>query len=242
MRRHPEAAHTIKLSAEENSTPPEVLQRVQWIQTLTLIWMSVEAGDSIGQAGSPVPEINPKNISELILVFGRGDFPDNFSAYHGPEHFGVSQFFGWNGHHVAVKEHEIRLFSWRDRSDRVQLVQCTRGGSGVGVQHGIARQALLGIQHSLWTFAGFRLIDGPKYIRGGNGPIAGAGDNSAAIEQRPRRILPLIHFRVQIGFNDFNRVRTCAGPIQLQCTDDTQLAESRKILERHELFVSKGVR
>jgi hypothetical protein len=38
------------VSAEENSTPPEVLQRVLWIQTLTLIWMSVEAVASLGAA------------------------------------------------------------------------------------------------------------------------------------------------------------------------------------------------
>jgi divalent metal cation (Fe/Co/Zn/Cd) transporter len=50
MLRHPAAAHNIKMSAEENSTPPEVLQRVMWIQTLTLIWMSVEAVVSLGAA------------------------------------------------------------------------------------------------------------------------------------------------------------------------------------------------
>ncbi len=31
-------------------TPPEVLQRVRWIQTLTLMWMSVEAVVSLGAA------------------------------------------------------------------------------------------------------------------------------------------------------------------------------------------------
>jgi divalent metal cation (Fe/Co/Zn/Cd) transporter len=38
------------MSAEENTTPPEVLQRVIWIQTLTLIWMSMEAVVSLGAA------------------------------------------------------------------------------------------------------------------------------------------------------------------------------------------------
>src|SRR5712692_2761913 len=38
------------MSAEENSTRPEVLQRVLWIQTLTLIWMSAEAVVSLGAA------------------------------------------------------------------------------------------------------------------------------------------------------------------------------------------------
>ena len=46
----PAAAHNIEMSAEGNSTPPEVLQRVLWIQTLTLIWMSVEAVVSLGAA------------------------------------------------------------------------------------------------------------------------------------------------------------------------------------------------
>ena len=38
------------MPAEENTTPPEVLQRVIWIQTLTLIWMSMEAVVSLGAA------------------------------------------------------------------------------------------------------------------------------------------------------------------------------------------------
>ena len=38
------------MSAEAKTIPPEVLQRVIWIQTLTLIWMSVEALVSLGAA------------------------------------------------------------------------------------------------------------------------------------------------------------------------------------------------
>jgi divalent metal cation (Fe/Co/Zn/Cd) transporter len=38
------------MSGEQNTAPPEVLQRVLWIQTLTLIWMSVEAVVSLGAA------------------------------------------------------------------------------------------------------------------------------------------------------------------------------------------------
>jgi divalent metal cation (Fe/Co/Zn/Cd) transporter len=38
------------MSAEENATPPEVLRRVLRIQTVTLLWMSVEAGVSLGAA------------------------------------------------------------------------------------------------------------------------------------------------------------------------------------------------
>ena len=44
------AAHNINVPAEENTTPPEVLPRVIWIQTLTLIWMSMEALVSLGAA------------------------------------------------------------------------------------------------------------------------------------------------------------------------------------------------
>ncbi len=38
------------MSAEAKTIAPEVLQRVIWIQTLTLIWMSVEALVSLGAA------------------------------------------------------------------------------------------------------------------------------------------------------------------------------------------------
>jgi divalent metal cation (Fe/Co/Zn/Cd) transporter len=42
--------HTISMSVQENSTPPEVLQRVLRIQKLTLVWMGVEAVVSLGAA------------------------------------------------------------------------------------------------------------------------------------------------------------------------------------------------
>jgi divalent metal cation (Fe/Co/Zn/Cd) transporter len=38
------------MSAEQNTISPEVLQRIIWIQTLTLVWMSVEALVSLGAA------------------------------------------------------------------------------------------------------------------------------------------------------------------------------------------------
>jgi divalent metal cation (Fe/Co/Zn/Cd) transporter len=38
------------MSAEEKIIPPEMLQRVIWIQTLTLVWMTVEAVVSLGAA------------------------------------------------------------------------------------------------------------------------------------------------------------------------------------------------
>jgi divalent metal cation (Fe/Co/Zn/Cd) transporter len=38
------------MATEEKDTPPAVLQRIIWIQTITLIWMSVEAVVSLGAA------------------------------------------------------------------------------------------------------------------------------------------------------------------------------------------------
>jgi divalent metal cation (Fe/Co/Zn/Cd) transporter len=38
------------MSAEEKIIPPEMLQQVIWIQTLTLVWMSIEAVVSLGAA------------------------------------------------------------------------------------------------------------------------------------------------------------------------------------------------
>jgi len=40
----------MNMSAEAKTIPPEVIQRVIWIQTLTLVWMSVEALVSLGAA------------------------------------------------------------------------------------------------------------------------------------------------------------------------------------------------
>lgn len=44
------ASHNVNMCAEQNTISPEVLRRVIWIQTLTLIWMSVEAVVSLGEA------------------------------------------------------------------------------------------------------------------------------------------------------------------------------------------------
>jgi divalent metal cation (Fe/Co/Zn/Cd) transporter len=41
-------AHNLHMSAEAKTTPPEVLQRVIRIQSLTLVWMTVEAIVSLG--------------------------------------------------------------------------------------------------------------------------------------------------------------------------------------------------
>ncbi len=65
-------AHNIKMSAEENATPPEVLQRVIWIQTLTLVWMSMEAVVSLGAAWM--------DRSPALLAFGGDSAVELLSA------------------------------------------------------------------------------------------------------------------------------------------------------------------
>jgi divalent metal cation (Fe/Co/Zn/Cd) transporter len=66
------AAHNIKMCAQENSTPAEVLQRVLWIQTLTLIWMSVEAAVSLDAAWTA--------RSPALLAFGGDSAVEILSA------------------------------------------------------------------------------------------------------------------------------------------------------------------
>jgi divalent metal cation (Fe/Co/Zn/Cd) transporter len=60
------------MSAEENATPAEVLQRVRWIQTLTLIWMSVEGGVALGAAWMA--------RSPALLAFGGDSVVELLSA------------------------------------------------------------------------------------------------------------------------------------------------------------------
>jgi divalent metal cation (Fe/Co/Zn/Cd) transporter len=79
---HAGAAHNSKMSAEENSTPAEVLQRVLWIQTLTLIWMSVEAAVSLGAAWMA--------RSPALLAFGGDSAVELLSAGVVFWHFSVS--------------------------------------------------------------------------------------------------------------------------------------------------------
>ena len=54
--------HSVNMTAEEKHIPREVLQRVIWIQTLTLIWMSVEIVVSLGAAWTA--------RSPALLAFG----------------------------------------------------------------------------------------------------------------------------------------------------------------------------
>ena len=60
------------MPAEENPAPPEVLQRVLRIQTLTLMWMSVEAGVSLGAAWTA--------RSPALLAFGGDSAVELLSA------------------------------------------------------------------------------------------------------------------------------------------------------------------
>ena len=69
---HAGAAHNSKMSAEENSAAPEVLRRVLWIQTLTLVWMTVEAGVSLGAAWTA--------RSPALLAFGGDSVVELLSA------------------------------------------------------------------------------------------------------------------------------------------------------------------
>src|SRR6267378_511378 len=66
------AAHNVKMSAEENSTAPEVSRRVLWIQALTLLWMSVEAGVSLEAAWTA--------RSPALLAFGGDSAVELLSA------------------------------------------------------------------------------------------------------------------------------------------------------------------
>src|ERR1700751_5993546 len=62
----------MSMAAEESTTPSEVLQRVIWIQTLTLIWMSVEAVVSLFAAW--------RARSPALLAFGGDSIIELFSA------------------------------------------------------------------------------------------------------------------------------------------------------------------
>lgn len=72
------------MSAEQNDISPGVLRRVMWIQSLTLIWMSVEAVVSLGAAW--------RARSPALLAFGGDSAVELLSAavvlqrFHAPTH------------------------------------------------------------------------------------------------------------------------------------------------------------
>ena len=77
------------MSIEEKANAPEVLQRVIWIQTLTLIWMSVETVVSLGAAWIA--------RSPALLAFGGDSAVELLSAavvfrrFHRPSRGGLAE-------------------------------------------------------------------------------------------------------------------------------------------------------
>lgn len=65
-------AHNAGMSADDEAIQPRVLQRVIWIQSLTLIWMSVEAVVSLGAAWTA--------RSPALLAFGGDSTVEFLSA------------------------------------------------------------------------------------------------------------------------------------------------------------------
>ena len=66
------ASDNVNMSAEQNAVSPGVSRRVLWIQTLTLVWMGVEAVSSLGAAWMA--------RSPALLAFGGDSAIELFSA------------------------------------------------------------------------------------------------------------------------------------------------------------------
>src|ERR1700740_1948881 len=80
-------AHNFEMSAEENSTAPEVWRRVLWVQALTLIWMSVEAGVSLGAAWTArSPALFAFGGDSMVELLSEAVLGARFYAPGEPEH------------------------------------------------------------------------------------------------------------------------------------------------------------
>ena len=83
------ASHNTNMSTGQNTISPEVLQRVMRIQTLTLVWMSVEAVVSLGAAWVA--------HSPALLAFGGDSTVELLSAvvvfwrFYSPSHRGHAE-------------------------------------------------------------------------------------------------------------------------------------------------------
>lgn len=92
---HGLASHNLNMSAERPTVSPEVLRRVLWIQTLTLIWMSLEAVVSLGAAWMA--------RSSALLAFGGDSAVELLSAVVVLRRFSVSS------HEEHVEEQAGRI-------------------------------------------------------------------------------------------------------------------------------------
>src|SRR4029077_12973467 len=107
------------------------------------------------------------------------------------------------------------------------------------VKHGFSGDGLRRIEDAFGSLARFSLINGAEDVSGGDGPIAGSGDDAAVVEDGAGRILPLVNAGVEIGLQDFNGVVAGIGPEELQGADHTEFTEAGKIFRLDELFMSK---
>ena len=82
---------------------------------------------------------------------------------------------------VSIKQDQISAFAGFNGSDGSQ-VHSFRGVAGVCVEHGFTWHGLGGIENAFFALAGFGLVDRAENICGGDGPVAGAGDYSAIVQ------------------------------------------------------------
>lgn len=108
---------------------------------------------------------------------------DGLTGHDGPEDLGVAHVFRRNGKDIAVEEDEIGAFAGRDGTDLVEQIHGAGGIARVSVEHGEAGHVLRSVEDTFGALAGFGLIDSVENVGGGDGPVAGPGDEGTAVEK-----------------------------------------------------------
>ncbi|MNJ17808.1 hypothetical protein D3C77_120950 [compost metagenome] len=102
------------------------------------------------------------------------------------------QFIVADLEHITIKDDQVSLLAGGQRTNLLIQAQGLGGIEGVGLEHQLAINAFLGVEHPQRPFAGAGLGNGVPWVRAGHRPITGTGNHRTRLLQGVSRVLVAI--------------------------------------------------
>ena len=138
---------------------------------------------------------------------------------------------------IAIEHDEIPAFTRLDAAGSALLLQRESGIDGIGVDHVLQGEALLGQQRRPASLLASRygMFHGDERIETAHPPIAAAGDFGAGIAQRARRIKMARALRTDVFDGRAVGIVVELRPQQLKIRDHAEFLEAGKIRRIYQL-------
>ena len=115
------------------------------------------------------------------------------------------------------------------------------GVEGVGVEHGLAIKAFLGVKHPQWALTRTGLSNGIPRVGARDGPVTAARDGCTRVMQRFGGVQVIVGRRTDVRLDQFFGVTLAGGPQQLHGGNDPQLLEAREVFWIDHLQVGEAM-